>query len=208
MMTPASLLLFAGTEFVLSLTPGPAVLLVMSQGLRGGARASLLGALGIIAGNAIYFTVSALGLGALIMASAVLFYAIKWAGAAYLIYLGAKMIRESLRARAQTPSETMVSRHQWFRQGLLTQLANPKAIVFFTALLPQFIDPQSEPALQLVVLGLTSVCIEFPILVGYGVLAHQGGHLLRHGRAAPWIDRLAGTFLIGAGIKLAFVRRA
>jgi len=99
MMAPASLLLFAGTEFVLSLTPGAAVLLVMSQGLRGGAKASLLGALGIIDGNAICFTVSALGLGALIMTSAVLLYAIKWAGAAYLIYLGAKMIRESATLR-------------------------------------------------------------------------------------------------------------
>ena len=207
-MTVASLLLFAGTEFVLSLTPGPAVLLVMSQGLRAGVKACFLGALGIIAGNAVYFTVSALGLGALIMTSAVLFYVIKWAGAAYLIYLGVRMIRESLPTQCQTPSEMEVSRHRWFRQGLLTQLANPKAIVYFTALLPQFIDPQSAPALQLVVLGVTSVFIEFPMLVGYGVLAHQGGHLLRHGRAARWIDWLAGTCLIGAGIKLAFVRRA
>jgi homoserine/homoserine lactone efflux protein len=207
-MTLASLLLFAGTEFVLSLTPGPAVLLVMSQGLRAGARASFLGTLGIIAGNAVYFTVSALGLGALIMTSAVLFGAIKWAGAAYLIYLGVKLVRESRYATCQVPSEMVVSRHRLFRQGLLTQLANPKAIVYFTALLPQFIDPESGLALQLVVLGATSVLIEFPILVGYGVLAHHGGHLLRHGRAARWIDRLAGTLLIGAGIKLAFVRRA
>jgi homoserine/homoserine lactone efflux protein len=102
----------------------------------------------------------------------------------------------------------VVSHHRLFRQGLLTQLANPKAIVYFTALLPQFIDPESGLALQLVVLGATSVLIEFPILVGYGVLAHHGGHLLRHGRAARWIDRLAGTLLIGAGIRLAFVRRA
>jgi len=204
----ASLLLFAGTEFVLSLTPGPAVLLVISQGLRAGAKASLLGTLGIIAGNAIYFTVSALGLGALLMTSAVLFYAIKWVGAAYLITLGAKMIRESLQARFQAPSERVgEARHRWFRQGLLTQLANPKAIVFFTALLPQFIDPQSGPALQLLVLGVISVFVEFPILVGYGVLAHQGGHWLRHGRAAQWIDRLAGAFLIGAGIRLVLVRR-
>jgi homoserine/homoserine lactone efflux protein len=207
-MTLASLLLFAGTEFVLSLTPGPAVLLVMSQGLRAGARASFLGTLGIITGNAVYFTVSALGLGALIMTSAVLFGAIKWAGAAYLIYLGVKLVRESRYATCQAPSEMVVSRHRLFRQGLLTQLANPKAIVYFTALLPQFIDPESGLALQLVVLGATSVLIEFPILVGYGVLAHHGGHLLRHGRAARWIDRLAGTLLIGAGIKLAFVRRA
>jgi homoserine/homoserine lactone efflux protein len=207
-MTFASLLLFAGTEFVLSLTPGPAVLLVMSQGLRVGAKASFLGALGIIAGNAIYFAVSALGLGALIMTSAVLFYAIKWAGAAYLIYLGVNLIRASRRARCQMPSEMTVLRHRWFRQGLLTQLANPKAIVYFTALLPQFIDPQSGPALQLVVLGVTSVLIELPILVAYGVLAHQGGQLLRHRRAARWMDRLAGTFLIGAGVKLALVKRA
>ncbi len=208
-MPPASLLLFAGTEFVLSLAPGPAVLLVMSQGIRSGAKASLLGALGIIAGNAVYFAVSALGLGALIMTSAVLFHAIKWAGAAYLIYLGANMILQTLRTKLPAPSATVtVSRRRLFRQGLLTQLANPKAIVYFTALLPQFIDPQSHPAFQLLVLGVTSVCIEFPILAGYGMLAHQGGHLLRHGRSAKWIDRFAGACLIGTGIKLAFTRRA
>jgi homoserine/homoserine lactone efflux protein len=207
-MTLASLLLFAGTEFALSLTPGPAVLLVMSQGLRAGARASLLGALGIITGNAIYFTVSALGLGTLLMTSSVLFYAIKWAGAVYLIYLGAKLIRASQWGRSQTPSETVVARSRSFRQGLLTQLANPKAIVFFTALLPQFIDPHSGAAFQLFVLGTTSVLIEFPILVVYGLLAHQGGHWLRHGRAVRWIDRLAGACLIGAGVKLALVRQS
>src|SRR5262247_3297426 len=162
-MLLTSLVLFASTEFVLSLSPGPAVLLVMSQALRCGAKASLLGALGIITGNAIYFAVSAIGLGAILIASDVLFYLIKWTGASYLVYLGGKMLYDSL-GRQSTMSDGAVAgvaQSRLFRQGLLTQLANPKAILFFTAILPQFINPQASASLQFVLLGLTSMVIEF-----------------------------------------------
>jgi homoserine/homoserine lactone efflux protein len=208
-MSLTSLLVFASTEFFLSLSPGPAVLLVMSQALRFGAKASLLGALGIITGNAVYFAVSALGLGAILMASEVLFYLIKWTGATYLVYLGGKMLYGSL-GMQPTMSHGAVSgvtQSRLFRQGLLTQLANPKAILFFTAILPQFINPQASASLQFSLLGITSIVIEFPVLVLYGWLAHTGGHLIRQRRYGQWIDRCAGTFLIGAGVKLAFTRR-
>jgi homoserine/homoserine lactone efflux protein len=203
------LLLFAATEFVLSLSPGPAVLLVVSQGMRFGARASVLGTLGVITGNALYFAVSALGLGAVLMTSEVLFYSIKWAGAAYLIYLGVGLIRDTLGARTLgATTEFAASHSRLFRQCLLTQLGNPKAILFFTALLPQFIDSQGSLWVQCLLLATTSIAIELPILVGYGWLAHVGGHFIRQGRYGRWLDRLAGTFLIAAGIKLALVRRA
>ena len=158
-MSLTSLLLFASTEFFLSLSPGPAVLLVMAQALRSGAKASLLGALGIITGNAVYFAISALSLGAILIASDVLFYLIKWTGATYLVYLGGKMLHDSL-GRQPTMSYGAVSgvtQSHLFRQGLLTQLANPKAILFFTAILPQFINPQASASLQFSLLGLTSI---------------------------------------------------
>jgi len=208
-MLLTSLVLFASTEFLLSLSPGPAVLLVMSQALRSGAKASLLGALGVITGNALYFAVSALGLGAILIASEVLFYLIKWTGATYLVYLGGKMLYNS-RGRQSTISHGAVAgvaQSPLFRQGLWTQLANPKAILFFTAILPQFINPQASASLQLALLGMTSIVIELPVLVMYGWLAHTGGHVIRQGRYGQWIDRCAGTCLIGAGVKLAFTRR-
>jgi threonine/homoserine/homoserine lactone efflux protein len=91
-MTIKLLTIFAITEFFLSLTPGPAVLLVISQGMKNGFKSSIRGAIGILTGNAIYFGLSALGLGALLLASATLFQVIKWIGAAYLIFIGLKML--------------------------------------------------------------------------------------------------------------------
>lgn len=206
-MAITSIILFAMTEFLLSLSPGPAVLLVISQGIRSGARASLLGTAGILSGNALYFGASALGLGAILLASEMAFLLIKWVGAAYLIFLGGKMIRDTLTVVEEKP-HVMIStaRHRLFRQGILTQLSNPKAIVFFTALLPQFIDTQGAAAYQFFVLGVVSILVECPILVLYGWLAAKGGDWFKQSKYAKWLDRIAGTFLIGAGIKLAFTR--
>ena len=203
-----SILLFAATEFFLSLSPGPAVLLVVSQAVRSGIRASLLGTIGILTGNAIYFAISALGLGVILITSEALFLLIKWTGAVYLIYLGLKMIRDTL---VSTPAKAQmvipVSRRRLFRQGLLTQLANPKAILFFTALLPQFVDANQAAAYQFFLLGVISVMVELPILVSYGWLGDKAGHWFRQSRYSIWLDRVAGTFLIGAGVKLAFTKR-
>ena len=208
-MPIALILLFAATEFLLSLSPGPAVLLVVSQGIRSGARASLLGTAGILIANIFYFGISALGLGAILLTSEVLFIIIKWSGAAYLIYLGLKMIRDTWIIKPQSSDTILLpSRRRLFRQGLLTQLANPKAIIFFTALLPQFIDAQGAPAYQFLILGIVSVAVEFPILVLYGWLAAKGGDWLKHSKYFKWLDRVAGIFLIGAGAKLAFTEQA
>jgi threonine/homoserine/homoserine lactone efflux protein len=208
-MPIALILLFAMTEFLLSLSPGPAVLLVVSQGIRSGARASLLGTAGILIANIFYFGISALGLGAILLTSEILFIIIKWSGALYLIYLGAKMIRDTWLIKPETRDiKPLPSRRRLFRQGLVTQLANPKAIIFFTALLPQFIDAQGAPAYQFLILGIVSVMVEFPILVMYGWLAAKGGNWLKHSKYFKWLDRVAGAFLIGAGAKLAFTEQA
>jgi homoserine/homoserine lactone efflux protein len=197
------LLLFAATELLLSLTPGPAVLLVVSQGIRRGFRSSTRGAAGILTGNAIYFALCAAGLGALLLASKRVFDLLQIAGAAYLALLGMKMllfrgrIDESV---ATTDTRTAGS----FMQGLLTQLANPKAIVFFTALLPQFVDATRPVALQFVILGAISIVVELPVLLLYGYAADRGR--ARYGRHAPLFTRLAGACLIAAGAKLAAMR--
>ena len=125
-----------------------------------------------------------------------------------VVYLGVKMIIESLIVKESKQQEIIpVSKQKLFREGLLTQLANPKAILFFAALLPQFIDAHQATAHQFLILGTISVMIEYPVLVTYGWLAEKGSNWFRHSKYANWIDRVAGTFLIGAGIKLAFMKR-
>lgn len=200
-MTFSNLLLFAGTEVVLCLTPGPAVLLVVSQAMRLGARKSLRGAMGILAANGFYFALSAAGLGAVLLASPVVFEALKWAGAAYLIVLGLRMLLLPPRASDETRP---VAEPRPFLQGLLTQLANPKAIVFFSALLPQFVVPGQPMALQFVILGVISTTIEFFVLLFYGYAADRGRAV--YARHARLTERVAGGFLAVAGAKLAIVR--
>ncbi|HVR40864.1 MAG TPA: LysE family translocator [Thermoanaerobaculia bacterium] len=196
-MSLSSLLFFAATELVLCLIPGPAVLLVISQAMKRGFRVSMRGALGILAGNTIYFALSAAGLGALLIASHAVFEVLRWAGALYLMILGGRMLFAPAPSDASAPDAQPRS----FLQGLITQLANPKAIVFFTALLPQFIDPHGRIALQLGILGIVSIAIELPVLAMYGFAADRGRAI--YGRHARVIERAAGGCLVVAGAKLA-----
>jgi threonine/homoserine/homoserine lactone efflux protein len=202
------LLVFAITEFLLCLTPGPAVLLVVSQSVRSGFKSSLRGTAGILTGNALYFALSALGLGALLMSSASLFQVIKWVGVAYLIFIGLKMLlaRKSLADSNQLQTAQKGSM-RLFSEGLVTQLSNPKAIVFFSALLPQFVSSAGGVLKQFTVLGIVSLAIEFSVLLSYGWAAERGSRLALKGRFSLLTDRIAGGFLIGAGLGLAATRR-
>ena len=207
-MTLKLLLIFAVTEFLLSMTPGPAVLLVVSQGMKFGFASSIRGTLGILTGNAIYFALSAAGLGALLIASATLFEVIRWVGVAYLVYVGIRMLISKTNAQAAVDRSLSPRRSlKLFSQGLITQLSNPKAIVFFTALLPQFVSPGNRVFRQFLVLGITSIAVEFPVLLLYGLIAERGVSLIPKGRLLAVPDRVAGAFLIGAGIGLASMRK-
>ena len=177
-----SWLFFSGTEALLCLTPGPAVLFVLSHGLARGGRASLWANAGILAGNAFYFLLSALGLGTILLASHEVFAIIKYLGAAYLVYLGARTIRGSglaLQAGATRPS---TEDWQTLTRGFALQAANPKALIFFAALLPQFIDVNRAVAPQVLVLGVTSVVIEFFVLAAYGYLSARAATIAREPR--------------------------
>ena len=200
--------IFVATEGVLSLTPGPAVLYVLSSALRAGARKSVASSLGILAANVVYFVLSATGLGALLLASYNLFFAVKWIGAAYLIFLGLRALlghANVLDAATDSPIGKRASR--LFVDGFILQVSNPKALIFFTALLPQFINPRRAVAPQVAILGVTSVVLEFFILFGYGIAAGRAAVLARQPRYATWTNRLAGALLIGAGAGLATLRR-
>jgi len=204
-MSASHLLLFAATELLLSMTPGPAVLLVVSQGMRRGFASSRRGAAGILTGNAIYFALSAAGLGALLVASKRVFDVLQIAGAAYLVLLGLKMV--FFASRAEPPLEDAPPPRRLdgsFTQGLVTQLANPKALVFFTALLPQFVDATRPMAMQFLILGVISILVELPVLLLYGFAADRGRAV--YGKHAPLIERLSGACLVAAGAKLAASR--
>jgi threonine/homoserine/homoserine lactone efflux protein len=200
------LLVFAITEFLLSLTPGPAVLLVVSQAVRVGFRSSITGVIGILTGNAFYFVLSALGLAALLSTSVVLFQVVRWLGAGYLIFVGIRMLisKEQAREGQIVTSRTRQSL-ALFSQGLVTQLSNPKALVFFTALLPQFVSPGGKILAQFVCLGLISIAVEFPVLAVYGLLADKGSNVMPQ-RWTTLPQRIGGGFLIAAGIGLVSMR--
>ena len=202
-MSPSHLLLFAATELLLSMTPGPAVLLVVSQGMRRGFASSRRGAAGILTGNAIYFALSAAGLGALLVASKRVFDVLQIVGAAYLVLVGLRMLL--MPSRIERLDESAARRLDGsFAQGLITQLANPKAIVFFTALLPQFVDPTKPMTIQFVILGVISILVELPVLLLYGLAADRGRAV--YGKHARLIERLSGACLVAAGAKLAATR--
>jgi homoserine/homoserine lactone efflux protein len=196
------------TETVLCLTPGPAVLFVLSSALRAGARKGVASIAGILSANAVYYVLSATGIGALMSASHDLFFTVKWLGAAYLIYLGLRALRgsESMLAKVDN-SPAQFRGWRLLGDGFVLQMSNPNSIVFFTALLPQFINPRSAIAPQMAILGVTSVAIEFFVLLGYGLAAERASILARRPRYAAWTNRIAGMLLIAAGAGLATLRR-
>jgi homoserine/homoserine lactone efflux protein len=201
-VTLQSWLIFAVAETLLALTPGPAVLFVLSYGLTQGGRASLWANAGILTANAVYFGLSAIGLGALLLASYSIFLIIKYVGAAYLIYLGIQTFRGAGLTLAPEQGPEAVG-YRALRRGIALQLANPKAIIFFVALLPQFINPQAAVAPQVMILGMTSVVIEFFVLAGYGYLAGGAALLIRRRKFVKTVNRTSGAALVVAGTGLA-----
>ena len=205
-MNLESWVLFTATEAALSLSPGPAVMMVVAYGIARGWRTSLFVTLGILTGNAIYFAVSATGIGSLILASPKVFMAIKYLGAAYLVYLG-------LSAIFGKPSPLTISKldgvalsgRKIFSSALMLQLMNPKTLLMFVAILPQFIDPKEPIGVQMLILAACSIIPEFFILLGYGMLASKASHWATQERYAVITERIAGTLVTGAGIMVALV---
>ncbi|MCP5044635.1 MAG: LysE family translocator [bacterium] len=193
---------FCVTETVLCFTPGPAVLLVVSVALGRGFRSSTGAAFGIIAANSLYFALSATGVAAALIASRELFLALKWVGAAYLVWLGLRMM---LSGSSAGHDESPAPAARTFIRGFVVQGANPKALVFFVALLPQFIDPSGSVPTQLFVLGVSSILIEFVALASYAFAAVRSRRVAGV-RIAGALQRVGGGLLVAAGARLAAVR--
>lgn len=201
------LMMFALMEGALAATPGPAVLLVISQGLRHGSAGALRSSIGILAANALYFAVSGTGVGALLAASGSVFSVVKWAGAGYLLYLGAvALLRPPVLpgedgTREDAPAAGS-GRRAFFLRGFVLQLSNPKALVFFVAVLPQFIDTGRPVLLQTLILGATSIAIELAVLAAYGAAASGAAQVVMRPRFASGTSRVSGVLLVGAALGL------
>jgi homoserine/homoserine lactone efflux protein len=196
-MTLTTWWIFVCTETVLCLMPGPAVMFILSTALKAGAKKSIASNLGILSANTVYFALSATGIGALLLSSK-LFLAVKWIGAVYLVILGLRLIFDPNVAVKDPKHAIDHKSHHLVFDGFMLQISNPKAILFFSALLPQFLNPHLSVVPQIVILGATSVAIEFSILLGYGI----AGSAITP-RYARWTNRVAGGLLIGAGAGLA-----
>lgn len=205
-MTVEAWLLFCLIEAVLCLQPGPSALVVMSLATSGGRAKGIEATAGVIVANAAYFIAAATGLIAVHMLSVEVFTLIKWTGAAYLIWLGGRAIWLSFQP-ARNLATTADSTKRPFWRGLVVQGANPNLLVYFGAILPQFVDPNSAIAPQVAILAVSSFVIEFSILSGYSVLLGElGRRALANYRVH--VDRLGGILLIAAAAGIASLSRA
>ena len=214
-MEASQLLMFIAAGWLLNLTPGPDVLYIVSNALRSGTRAGIVAGLGITAGCFVHIFAAAVGVGALLAASATAFTVLKWVGAAYLLWMGVRMLLSrpsgnggsaAAIAAAQAAPAVAVPLSKVFLGGFWTNALNPKVAIFFLAFVPQFIAPGADnKALAFVLLGVLFNVNAIPVNTGWAIAA--GWMARRVGavqRGMHWLDRVAGAMFIGFGLKLAF----
>ena len=205
------LLLFIAAGLLLNLTPGPDVLYIVSNALKIGARAGIVAGLGITTGCFVHIAAAALGVGALLATSAVAFTVLKWLGAAYLLWIGVRMLfaRASstggIMAAAQTETPEAASLKRIFVGGFWTNVLNPKVALFFLAFVPQFIGPTVEhKTLAFLLLGVLFNVNGLFVNLGWAMAAAWlAGRASVVQKSMLWLDRFAGAMFIGFGIKLA-----
>jgi threonine/homoserine/homoserine lactone efflux protein len=195
-------LAFCAAAIAMLIIPGPTILLVIGQSLGGGARNALPLVAGVALGDLTAMTLSLAGLGAILATSATLFTALKWAGAAYLIWLGARMWRAPVEATAAAP----LPAGRALRQAWLVTALNPKGIVFFVAFVPQFIDPARGFATQAALLVATFVTLAAANAAIYAALAGRLSGAVRRPSVRRALNRLGGGVLMGAGLAVALRR--
>jgi threonine/homoserine/homoserine lactone efflux protein len=196
---------FAAASAILLMIPGPTVLLVVSYALGQGWRTALPMALGVALGDFTAMTLSMLGVGALLAASAAVFTTLKIVGAAYLVYLGIKLFRAGGTLRAE-PRDVSVPPLKMIVHAWLVTALNPKSITFFVAFLPQFLDRHSPFMTQMVVFEATFLALAFLNALGYAVAASRARAVVRSERAIHIFNRTGGTLLVGAGIATVAMR--
>lgn len=200
-----SLALFVVAGIILNLTPGPDVVYIVTNALKRGFRAGAVAALGIVSGCFVHIIGAAVGVGALIAASAELFAVLKYIGAAYLIYIGIRMLLSKAPATLADGEASQQSLSQIFWRGFMTNALNPKVALFFLAFVPQFIAPGTENTL-LLFLGLGMLFNLNSLWVNLGWAAAAAWLAARATSVKSvmhWIERGAGVLFVGFGVKLA-----
>jgi threonine/homoserine/homoserine lactone efflux protein len=212
-MATDQLLLFMAAGILLNLTPGPDVLYIVTHALRRGVRAGMVAALGITAGCFVHIFAAAAGVSALMAASSTAFAVLKWVGAAYLVYVGVRLLLSKAESAIKLEADCTVSTGAGgqnglktiFLRGFWTNVLNPKVALFFLAFVPQFIAPAVEnKPLAFLLLGLLFNVNGLWVNLGWAVaaawLARRAGAVQR---GMHWLDRIAGVLFIGFGVKLA-----
>ena len=223
-MPPAfmdAVILFFFAEALLCISPGPAVLLTISPSMKRGFVTGLWGTMGILTANTVYFILSAVGVGALLIASVTLFTIVKYIGAAYLVIMGIQMLLPLIKSFFSKskpaddvadlmPKEAAISGKSAFAKGFVIQASNPKNLVFFVAFLPQFVIPSLAAEISLTVqfsvLAIISIVIELIVLIVYILLSIKLATWVK-AKAMLWIDGAAGLFLIVIGVGLASMKK-
>ena len=192
---------------ILSLSPGPGVFSSISSGLHHGFRLGVWNGVGMQAANVILVAIVALGLGAILIASETMFTAVKWLGVAYLIYLGVVTWRAPARGFEEDRDDNARTAWEVFMRGFLVNLTNPKGIIFFAAIFPQFIDVAQPQLPQYAILAGTTFAVDVVVMGGYTALAAKVLRVMRDPRHLRWVNRGLGGAFVAAGVALASFRR-
>lgn len=195
---------FALAAAAMLAVPGPTVLLVVGQSLGAGRRRALPLVAGVALGDLLAMALSLAGLGALLATSAAAFAALKWVGAAYLVWLGVRLWRAPVEAGAAPPLDA----RRALRQAFVVTALNPKGIAFFVAFVPQFLDPSLPFLPQAALLVATFVCLGALNAALYALLAGRASGAVTRPAVRRWLNRAGGTALVGAGLATAAMRRA
>ncbi len=199
-------LLFAPACFAINMAFGPNNLLSFTNAARIGVGPAILAAAGRIVSFAAMIAIAGVGLGAILAASETVFVLVKYAGAAYLIWIGINLIRAGAPMLRDETNMPKLSLKKLTLQEVWVAAGNPKAILVFTAFFPQFVDPASY-ALSFTILGATFLAFETVAIIVYSFIGAKLGRYLRDGRALKWFNRTSGTMMIGFGLMLMFTRR-
>lgn len=206
-------LAFFAASWVIAISPGSGAVLSMSHGLAYGVRQTSATIAGLQLGLSVILLIAGVGVGALLLASATAFTVVKVVGAAYLIYLGVKQWRAPVMQQAPATGEALVKHaglptvRERVLTGFLTNVTNPKGIVFMVAVLPQFIDPARPLWLQLLILLVTAVGVDLVVMHGYAFLASRAQRWLATAKARRAQNRVFGGVLMAMGASLLLVRK-
>jgi homoserine/homoserine lactone efflux protein len=193
---------------ILSLSPGPGVFSSISSGLHHGFRLGLWNGVGMQMANVLMVIVVALGLGTILLASETLFTAVKWLGVVYLVYLGIVTWRAAPRSFEEDRDDNAHTAREVFMHGFWVNATNPKGIIFFAAILPQFIDLARPQLAQYAILAATTFAVDLVVMMGYTALAAKVLRVMRDPKQLRWVNRGIGGAFVAAGVALASFRRA